>query len=338
MYPPKVPAVISKLERAIRQGDYGTHLPATSILQKEFALARQTVTEAVRQLRRLGLVCCSNRRGGMIIHRENLQSGTIAIVSREKDNLQRSKLFARIHADGLHPSVYSLDTLPLDRNAFPKNLRGILFINSTMTVAWAKYLQSEHIPFVSCNSLFASPPIDMVDFSVDDNIERMVKYLLQYGKRRIGLFYSGRTEGFNELFWRGIRKVKKKYHLPREPYDDIRINWKDSYQQKLERTLKRMKQLNSFPEALISFCDIRDFLDEALQNTGTVLPANFLFLVQRPRSKKVLNPKPGIVTFHAKEKNPLQHLAGYERLRELMFAPAPLRPENRTVSHILCIE
>ena len=338
MYRAKIPALTAEIERRIRRQIYSKKLPAVSALQKEFHVAKQTVTEAVRVLAEMGIVTSSSWRTGMQICRENLRPGSIAVISRDECLLRRSKLVREIAADGLTCCPLLLSKTPMRRSSLPDDLKGVLFINSSLTVEWAEFLQTEKIPLVSCNELFSSPRVDMVDYDMDQNLTYLMNELIRQGYKRIGLFYSGLLEGFNDIYWREFRQLKKRFNLLREPYDDIRVNWSDDYLDKLKYTFRQMKRLQSFPEVMISFYYIEDLLQQAIEETDIIFPDYFHILMIRPNSKPPHSHFPRVDTFHVSERNINSWISGYGRLRELIFSTAPRMPELRLIQRRVRID
>ena len=338
MYQAKIPAVTAEIERRIRRGIYDTKLPPAVALQQEFSVAKQTITDAVKQLALRGIVKTESRRGGVRICRENLCGGTILIISRNDCQSTLKKLSGEINADGLTPRFATLAKSRLFRSEVPDDLRGVLFVNSALTVEWAEFLIQRKIPLVSCNQLFSSPKVDMFDFDLEYDINFLVQTLISRGYRRIALFYSGFLEGFNDYFWRIFRKIKRRYALPCESYDDIPVQWDETPHNKLIYTLSQMQKKKLYPEAMLSFFDIRDFLPDAIEQSGIQLPGNFQFVILRAHSQPFSGTVPGISTFYMN--SPMYPLwsAGYSRLRELMFSPQPPTPCLQLLRRELCFD
>ena len=338
MYQAKIPAVTAEIERRIRRGIYDTKLPPVVSLQQEFSVARQTITDSVKLLAQRGIVKTQNRRNGVKICRENLCGGTLLIISRSDCRSTLKKLSGEINADGLTPRFATLAKSRLFRSEVPDDLRGVLFVNSALKVEWAEFLIQRKIPLVSCNQLFSSPKVDMFDFDLEYDINFLVQTLISRGYRRIALFYSGFLEGFNDYFWRIFRKIKHRYALPCESYDNIPVQWNETPRNKLIYTFSQMQQKKQYPEAMISFFDVRDFLQDAIEKSGIQLPGNFQFVILRAHSLPVTEPVQGISTFYMK--SPMFPLwnAGYSRLRELMFSPQNQAPCLRLLRRELCLD
>ena len=338
MYQAKIPAVTAEIERRIRRGIYDTKLPPVVSLQQEFSVARQTITDSVKLLAQRGIVKTESRRGGVRICRENLCGGTLLIISRSDCRSLLTNLSKEIKADGLTPRNITLSKSRMFRSEIPDDLRGVLFVNSALTVEWAEFLIQKKIPLVSCNQLFSSPQVDMFDFDLEYDINFLVQSLIARGYRRIALFYSGFLEGFNDYFWRIFRKIKRRYALPCESYDDIPVQWEETPHNKLIYTFTQMQKKKQYPEVMLSFFAIRDLIPDAIAKSGIKLPGNFQFVILRPHSQPIPETVPGISTFYMK--SPMYPLwsAGYSRLRELMFSPQPQKPCLQLLRRELCFD
>ena len=55
---------------------------------------------------------------------------------------------------------------------------------------------------------------------------------------------SGFLEGFNDYFWRLSRRIKRRYSLPCESYDDIPVLWDETPYNKLKFTFSEMQRRN----------------------------------------------------------------------------------------------
>ena len=338
MYPSKIPGVVAEIERRIRRGIYQEKLPPVPVLQAEFSVAKQTITEAIRVLAERGIVKTGAARCGVKVCRENLQSGTILIVIRGESLTLLSRLRQEIKADGLTVRSISLTKKIPVQTILREEVRGIIFLHSTLTVEWAEFLEKAGIPFVSCNQLFSSPKVNTVDYDLEHDLNWVVQALVARGYRRIGLFYSGSLEGFNDYLWKSFRRIKRRYGLASESYDDIAVNWDDSHYDRLKYTFSEMKRRKSCPEVMISFLDFRSIVADAISESGIVLPENFLFLIFRSFSIPNLNPENGIYTFYMKPVISNLWIAGYNRLRELMFSPNPMPPKIQLMNRDLYLD
>jgi hypothetical protein len=99
-----------------------------------------------------------------------------------------------------------------------------------------------------------------------------------------------------------------------------------------------MKWRKSCPEVMISFLDFRSIVADAISESGIVLPENFLFLIFRSFSIPNLNPENGIYTFYMKPVISNLWIAGYNRLRELMFSPTPMSPKIQLMNRDLYLD
>ncbi len=336
MYPSKVPGITAEIERRIRRGIYTEKLPPVSVLQAQFSVAKQTVTESIRLLAERGIVKSGAKRCGVKICREYLKDGKILLVYRGESTSLLAKLKNEIKQDGLTlvPVTLGKNTSPF----FQEDIRGVIFIHSTLTVELAELLIRIGIPFVSCNQLFSSPKVDTIDFDLDQDLNWMVQSLVTRGYRRIGLFYSGSLEGFNDFFWKRFRQIKRRYGLPCESYDDIAVNWDDTHYNRLKYTFSEIQRRKCCPEAMISFFDLRSTVADAIAESGIRLPEKFLFLIMRSYSIPNPVPRHGLYTFYMKPVISNLWITGYERLRELMFAPAPLPPKIQLIHRDLYLD
>ena len=338
MYQAKVPIIAAEIERMIRRGIYDEKLPPVTALQQEFNTAKQTITEAVKILASRNIVKTESKRGGVRILRENLQGGTILIVSRSDCRPLLAKLAKEIRADGLKPQYLTLSKSLFVSKELPENLRGVLFINSALTVEWAECLIRKKIPLVSCNQLFSSPRVDMFDFDLEHDLNWLIQSQIARGYRHISLFYSGFLEGFNDFLWRIFRKIKRRYGLPCESYDDIPVQWSENPYNKLKYTFSQMQRKKQYPEVMISFFDVRNFLSEAIETSGIELPENFRLVMMRSFSKPMEKTVAGVSTFYMKTPMSPLWTAGYNRLRELMFSPEPQFPRTQLFCRELCFD
>ena len=338
MYPSKVPGITAEIERRIRRSVYSDKLPPVSVLQTQFSVAKQTITESVRLLVERGIVKSGAKRCGVQICRENLQPGKIVIIYRGESRSLLSKLANEIRLDGLTPHPVALNKIQPVSQITQNDVRGVIFIHSTLTVELAETLMKAGIPFVSCNQLFSSPKVDTIDFDLEHDLNWMVQSLVSRGYRRIGLFYSGSLEGFNDYFWKRFRQIKRRYGLPCESYDDIAVNWDDTHYNRLKYTFSEIQRRKCCLEAMISFFDLRSTVADAIAESGIRLPEKFLFFVFR--SFSVPNPVPenGIYTFYMKPIISNLWITGYNRLRELMFSPVPLSPKNQLIHRDLYMD
>ena len=144
-----------------------------------------------------------------------------------------------------------------------------------------------HLPYLSDTivsgiELVSKSKVDTIDFDLEHDLNWMVQSLVSRGYRRIGLFYSGSLEGFNDYFWKRFRQIKRRYGLPCESYDDIAVNWDDTHYNRLKHTFSEIHRRGCCPEALISFFDLRSVVADAIAESGIRLPEKFLFFVQVP--------------------------------------------------------
>ena len=338
MYPSKIPGIAAELERRIRRGIYGEKLPPVHVLQSQFCVAKQTVTESIRLLSKRGLVKSRATRCGVDIFRENLQNGKILIVTREESPSYLEKLNKEIKLDGLIPCPVPLTKLTNFSPYLQKDIYGVIFIHSTLTVEWAEILMQAGIPFISCNQLFSSPKVDTFDYDLEHDLNWIVQSMVSRGYRRIGLFYSGSLEGFNDYFWKRFRQIKRRYGLPCESSDDIAVKWNDSHYDRLKHTFTEMQRRKSYPEAMISFFDLRSILPDVIAESKIQLPEKFLFLIFRSYSVPNLKPEHGIYTFYMKPVISNLWIAAYNRLREMIFSPTPLSPKIQLICRDLYLD
>ena len=338
MYPSKVPGVTAQIERQIRRGIYSDKLPPVTALQTQFSVAKQTITESVKLLSERKIVKSNAKRCGVQICRENLQPGKIMIIHRGESRALLTKLANEIILDGLTPYIVTFNKIPPASQFRQLDIHGVIFTHSTLTVEWAETLMKAKIPFVSCNQLFSSPKVDTIDFDLEHDLNWMVQSLVSKGYRRIGLFYSGSLEGFNDFFWKRFRQIKRRYNLPCESYDDISVKWNDSHYKRLKHTFSEIQKKKCYPEVMISFFDLRSIVSDAIVESKIQLPEKFIFLVLRAFSIPNLVVENGIYTCYMDPVISNLWISGYLRLRELMFAPAPLSPKSQLIQRDLHLD
>ena len=318
MYPAKVPQITQLIERRIRQNFYSDRIPPTRVLAAELKVARQTMTDALKNLVQSGLLI-NCRRNGLMIDRSKLKNGTIVIV------VPSHIPCATATYEAVQQAVTS-DNWQLVRinDSTPRNLEkelptdtlGILFTNSSLTVETAEYLQKRQIPFVSCNQLPGYRQINWVDFDLLYSLKEFLTYISNQGYKHIGVVFFGHMENFNDRIRKELLKVKRQLGLPHEPYDNAVVYWQDSPNDILNQTLKFYRQKNSYPEALLCFARLSSEQCELIN--ALPCPPKLLIIES---DKSIRNDFGNIHCFYNTISGKELSLHGYDLLRSAIFTP-----------------
>lgn len=318
--------IAARIEQRIRRGFYRDSLPVNETLQNEFRVARQTITCALRLLFRAGILRCTSPRNGIQIVRENINSGTIAIVSNHEIGWEDKALLKEIMLDGFEYKMFDLEEFEKNLEADIAKFCGFLFLNSSLRRETADTLSAANIPFVACNKITWSTQTSCVDYDEEANIRYLLKYLTKQNYRRIGFFYSSPLECYNKSAMKMVRCLKRECGLPLFASDRFVFSEKESVKEELKRFLNLCLKKKSFPDALIvksNFChEIFSFAKES----GIEIPDTFKLVYLRARQERV-PAYPWVLPFHVSPPNWRLWLQGYEILRGRILAPesAPVR-------------
>lgn len=326
VYPSKAPYITAEIERRIRLGFYRGKLPPNDSLRSEFLVARQTLTEALRPLFLQNLLSCESARSGIRIHPENLMKGVIAVVSGSAYSKEVDNLFGAIHQDGFSVLRIRKGGEKPFRYSIPENLRGVLFITSSLDLETADFLRRRKIPFLSCNIIPFLSGIPYIDYDNSALYELLIGMLSGKGYRKISFFKASPLEGYNKLAGKGIRRLKRKYGLAVSPCDRFTAGKEDSPADSFRKYAALCEKENDFPEFLIF-----DFNPSGpfAQVRRKVFPDSTVFLYHRARSS-VPSGAENTYSFYSLEMNWRLWLRGYQLLREILFGRDP-----RTVHQLL---
>ena len=331
MFTSKAPSITAEIERRIRRGYYTGHLPDNARLQREFKVARQTMTEALRPLVARGILHCRTPRNGLEIHPENVLRGNILIIS-PSNNIEQ--LDREMLQDGFTPKLCRPCTLAQFREHLKKPLSGVLFFASTMNVDMAHLLIERGIPFVSCNKLpIISSEVNTIDYDLDADLNWFLSCLMQNGYRRVGIFPYGRMEGYNEYLLKAFRRIKRNLGLPLEAYDRITFPWDMPLRERLKRLLDSMHKGNCFPQAIFSLYDLRQDMVALAQSLGYPLPKNMLVACLVSRNNQSISTPSNFLIANSIYSQWRLWTDGYSLLRELMLG-LHARPQQRTVTRL----
>ncbi len=326
MYPAKAPVITTRIEQRIRRGFYQDTLPVNELLQNEFQVAKQTLTEALRPLFTAGVLSCTSPRSGIQIVRNKLQTGTIAVVSGTDIGLEDRKLIREIQLDNFAVKLF----LPSDTVKFHKEdadkFCGILFINSALTKDIADEIKRLKVPFVSCNRIDFADNVSWIDYNQEANMRFIIEYLLERNYRRLGFFYSSPLVGFNEHSMKIVRRLKREYGLPTTFYDRFVSNINRPAIAELNKLLNRCADKNEYPEVLIGKSN---FVSELTKFAPSVFPSKMKFIYHRAFRERI-PPEEGAYSFYFSRINWHLWLQGYQLLREMMLAPS-----NNTVRRFM---
>ena len=320
MHPAKAITVAVEIESRIRRGFYTTRLPTTDVLQNEFQAARQTITRALQILSKQGIITTSAPRNGVRISRENLSSGTIAVVVGGNVHKEDLCLIKEIMLDGFEAKMYyssDKEKFLLERAS---RFRGILFINSSLTKETASGLLARRIPFVSCNRITFSNDISFIDYDQEQLIRFMIGHLVKQNCQRIAFFYSSGLEGYNEESMRLVRKVKREFGLPILAYDHFTVSKDFSISENFINFMKLSLKKEDLPEILIAKQNFMKELESFSEKYHITYPDSFRFIFHRLKSERI--PKqPWVNTFVFSYPTWRLWIQGYKLLRENILVP-----------------
>ena len=318
MYPAKVPQITQLIERRIRQNFYSDRIPPTRVLAAELKVARQTMTDALKNLVQSGLLI-NCRRNGLVIDCSKLKTGTVAAVSRfdktciidKFDNLKNI-----VNADGWKFICIQANNPRELEKQLPEDTLGVLFTSSSLTVESAEYLQKCQLPFVSCNQLPGYRQINWIDFDIARSLKILLKPIAQKGYKHVGVILSGHMENFNDLLRKELLKAKRELGLHHDLYDDIIVYWQNDFDKMLNQTLSFFQQKNSYPEVLLCFAQLTT--EQCRQINQLPQPPQLLLT---ETGSNLENLPPGVIGFKSAISSAEVVRQGYELLRCAIFAP-----------------
>ncbi len=318
----KYPELTANLELKIRQGVYREKLPTTRKMEAEFGVSRQTLTNALRPLIEKGLLT-AGRRNGIKIDARQLDRGLIGIVSRGDLSLFKSNptfkpLQKRMSSDGFESLMLDVShgVTPSVRNLLGTFI-GLIFTNSSLTLEMAEFLESKHIPFVSCNRLPIYSILNFVEYDWAGAIKRIAALFALKGYQNQCLFFQGRLEGYDKSTKKQWKNIKQELGLPLLKADEIELDWQIEPLMCLEKYLKALYEIQQYPQLLILWKSIDDSI-ELIRHNKYKLPDSCLIV--GPSYSPDISGK-NIITLARNDSVDVM-LAAYEALRELILAPS----------------
>ncbi|MBO4630976.1 MAG: GntR family transcriptional regulator [Lentisphaeria bacterium] len=332
----KYPNLAATLEQRIHAGIYRKKLPTVRELAAEFHICKQTVTLALRPLIQRGLLKTSGRQGIHVVPQTRMP-GLIGIVFAGdmmifENDIKLQQLQERIHQDGFESSLIGITDWISSRNVckmLGEQFSGIIFTNSTLTYEIAEYLDQRKIPFVSCNSLPVYPNINYVETRWRSSLRQIVNDFRQLGFRKQALFFHGRLEGYNTAIRKEWRKIKSEFELPRGEYDRIRLDYRSSTYDNLNRYLEILHKKKDYPELLICWTGLGEREIELLTAGKFRLPAATRITGYQKNGTQYPDQ---ITAFSDGESYAKVLQAAYEALREVILAETA-RKIHRTIEN-----
>ncbi len=321
----KFPSLSATLEARIRQGIYRDKIPTTLKLASEFAVSRQTVTNALRPLIDKGMLIAAGRRGVRIGHRHKAHGliGIVATVELDVLNTDQTliQLRRQINNDGFESVILSISSLTKHNNIcrlLSENFTGLIFTNSSLTIEIAEYLENLKIPFISCNRLPIYSRLNFVEHDWASAIRKSSNEFAQKGYLIQGLFFHGRLEGYDRLIKEQWRNIKAELNLPLLKIDELELDYRENPDVCLNKYLGTLDETGQYPQLLILWSGITDEFIEIF-NSGKYKSTEHCIVVGPLKTVKPL-PKQ-ILTFPEWNYYNLLSTA-YEALRELIWAPS----------------
>ncbi len=321
----KYPSLTVTLETKIRQGAYRDKIPTTRKLAAEFAVSRQTVTNALRPLIDKGMLIAAGRRGVRISHRHQAH-GMIGIVAVGDSAVLTntpimSRLQQQINNDGFESVLLSISSLNTYKNIcslLSDNFTGLIFTYSSLTMEIAEYLESKKIPFISCNRLPVYSHLNFVEHDWAGAIRRISEEFAQKGCLKQSLFFQGRLEGYGHLVREQWKNIKNGLNLLLLKIDELELDYRETPSACFFKYLKALHETEQYPQLLIMWSGITDEIVEMACHGQYKLPEQCIITGPLKTGKP---PPEQILTFSEGDYHNLL-LAAYEGLRELILAPS----------------
>lgn len=337
----KYPSLTVTLETRIMEGFYPDKVPTTRALAAEFGVSRQTVTNALRPLIDKGVLVSDGRRG-VIVCRKYQGQGMIGIVatgdlSRLHADEGLQKLQNRINSDGFESVLISISPWISHRNIcnlLGQNFAGLIFTNSSLTLEIAEYLEKRKIPFISCNRLPVYSRLNFVEHDWASAIKDIAADFAAKGYRRQNLFFHGRLEGYDRLIRKEWRNIKSDLKLPELSGDNIELDFTDSSVESFAKYLKKLNELQDYPELLIMWHVINEKTIEMVTTGPWRLPETCHVVGVENRNMAL---PPGFTVFKEGSNYYDLMFAAYEGLRELISAPSD-KLIHRMVKYTISME
>lgn len=337
----KYPSLTVTLETRIMEGFYPDKVPTTRTLAAEFGVSRQTVTNALRPLIDKGVLVSDGRRGVMVCRKYQGQ-GMVGIVatgdlSRLHADEGLQKLQNRINSDGFESVLISISPWISHRNIcnlLGQNFAGLIFTNSSLTLEIAEYLEKRKIPFISCNRLPVYSRLNFVEHDWASAIKDVAADFAAKGYRRQNLFFHGRLEGYDRLIRKEWRNIKSDLKLPELSGDSIELDFTDTSVESFAKYLKKLNELQDYPELLIMWHVINEKTIEMVTTGPWRLPETCHVVGVENKGMKL---PPGFTVFKEGSNYHDLMLAAYEGLRELISAPSD-KLIHRMVKYTISME
>jgi len=326
----KYPCLTVELEAKIRQGIYRNKIPTTRKLASEFAVSRQTVTNALRPLIDKGMLVAAGRHGVRISYHQPEQ-GMIGIVAVGDsavltNTLIMSRLQKQINDDGFESvllSISSLKTYSNICNLLSDSFTGLIFTYSSLNMEIAEYLEKKKIPFISCNRLPVYSRLNFVEHDWVSAIRKISGVFARKGYLKQSLFFPSRLEGYARLIREQWKRIKAELNLPHMEIDELELEPDPDYLKNQSdcfiRYLKSLHKNGQYPQLIIMWGGgIADEIVEIVCHGQYKLPQSCIFV----GAQKTNSPIPEqFLSFPEMDYHNLLSTA-YEGLRELILAPS----------------
>ncbi len=194
----KFPLLSKRLSESILSGKLKGKLPGVHLLAQEYGVNARTISKAMEELERQGLVRLSGRRGTFALppKERRARTKTIAVVSLILHQGRTSPVAAlledkaRENGDRVTSLVYHSRQALADHHDFITSLAadGFIFTNSSLDLKLAQKLQEKDIPFVSVNRADFIPDLNWVDTDNVGGLREGLLALARLGHKRIGFF------------------------------------------------------------------------------------------------------------------------------------------------------
>ncbi len=295
-----------QLEKYIEDNKITGRMPGILKLSRELDVNHVTLSRAIHELEKKGIVAVNGTKGTFVIAKERVRPRrhTIGVIGLDEHSPWGSWLLSRFketaEAYGYHmigllhqPELFEKDVEIL--GLFPVD--GFMFTYSSLTVSIAEYLRRENIPYVTCNFHPGISGVDMCDYDSDAAYTQTLKMLMEQGHRRIAFLGFGKNQEYNWLFekildiWRKNLKEdfdEKLILTDCSIYEYIRKYPSDFYYQMAAKSMDHLLNLKNPPTAVIGGFSVIDECRKYLEKRGIpVLEKISLIGFQSGRSEPV---------------------------------------------------
>ena len=224
----RYPAITAEILRRIRSGVYVDRIPPTRALAKEFKVAKQTITNALRPLLASGVIQAKVPEGlvpGVPVKAAGRPRIGVVCHARE-ENMIRSMLLKEIRRL-FDEAGYELvlmcfpDGLPAlnPEREFKSEFAGMIFRDSLMSLELSEYFARRNVPVVSCNLIPMIPALNYVEIDVFAVFRELADYLIKCNYRKVSWFFASQLESYGTFARRSWRRIQQEKALMRFPGD-----------------------------------------------------------------------------------------------------------------------